>query len=302
MSDAPLIAGIELGGTKCVCVLASGPDRMIDEARIPTTTPGETLPAIEAVLDGWKRDHGFAALGIGSFGPIDVDRASPTWGSIVTTPKPGWSGADVAGRLTRRFGVPIAFDTDVAGAALAEGRWGGARGMQSFCYITVGTGVGVGVISSGQPARGLGHVEAGHLRVGRVAGDEWAGACVYHGDCVEGLASGFAVETRTGRRGETIDADDPVWPLVADALAGLCHNLVLTVLPQRILIGGSVANHRPQVMGMIRQRLVESLAGYAQGERIAAEIVRFVSAPALGDQAGPLGSIALGLELISAAQ
>ena len=300
MSDTPLIAGIELGGTKCVCVLASGPERIVDEARIPTTTPEETLPAIEAVLDGWKREHGFAALGIGSFGPIDVDRASPTWGSIVTTPKPGWSGTDVAGRLAGRFDVPIAFDTDVAGAALAEGRWGGAQGLESFCYITVGTGVGVGVISSGRPARGLGHVEAGHLRVGRAPGDDWAGACVYHGDCVEGLASGFAVEKRTGRRGETIGADDPVWALVAHALAGLCHNLVLTVVPRRILIGGSVANHQPQVLGMIRERLVESLAGYAQGEGIAGEIERFVTSPALGDQAGPLGSIALGLEALAA--
>ncbi|WP_343046815.1 ROK family protein [Sphingomonas chungangi] len=300
MSQTPLVAGIELGGTKCVCVLASGPDGVVDEARIPTTRPDETLPAIEAVLDGWARDHGFAALGIGSFGPIDVDRASPSYGAIITTPKPGWSNVDVAQRLERRFGVPTAFDTDVAGAALAEGRWGGAQGLDSFCYITVGTGVGVGVISSGQPSRGLGHVEAGHLRVGRVAGDDWPGACVYHGDCVEGLASGFAVEKRTGRRGEMIGADDPVWSLVAHALAGLCHNLVLTALPQRILIGGSVANHQPQVMGMIRKRLVESLAGYAQGGRIAGEIEAYVASPALGDQAGPLGSIALGLGALAA--
>jgi len=294
VSDAPLIAGIELGGTKCICVLARGPDAIVAEARVPTTRPDETLPAIEAVLDGWQRDHGFAALGIGSFGPIEVDRASPHWGSITATPKPGWSHTDVAQRLVRRFGVPVAFDTDVAGAALAEGRWGAARGLASFCYVTVGTGVGVGVISSGQPARGLGHVEAGHLRVARAPGDDWAGACVYHGDCVEGLASGFAVEKRTGRRGETIGADDPVWPLVAHALAGMCHNLVLTALPQRILIGGSVANHQPQIMAMIRSRLVESLAGYGQGPRIAAEIADFVMSPALGDQAGPMGAIALG--------
>jgi fructokinase len=295
VSAAPLIAGIELGGTKCICVLATGPDDIVAEARVPTTSPEETLPAIEAVLDGWHRDHGFAALGIGSFGPIEVDRASPRWGSITATPKPGWSHVDVARRLIRRFDVPAAFDTDVAGAALAEGRWGGARGLESFCYVTVGTGVGVGVISSGQPARGLGHVEAGHLRVARAPGDDWAGACVYHGDCVEGLASGFAVEKRTGRRGETIGADDPVWPLAAHALAGLCHNLVLTALPQRILIGGSVANHQPQIMDMIRTRLVESLAGYGQGPRIAEEIADFVTSPALGDQAGPMGAIALGL-------
>jgi len=290
-----MIAGIELGGTKCICVLATGPGDIVAEARVPTTRPEETLPAIEAVLDGWRRERGFAALGIGSFGPIEVDRASPHWGSITATPKPGWSHVDVAQRLSARFDVPVAFDTDVAGAALAEGRWGGAQGLESFCYVTVGTGVGVGVIASGHPARGLGHVEAGHLRIARAPGDDWAGACIYHGDCVEGLASGFAVEKRTGRRGETIGADDPVWPLVAHALAGLCHNLVLTALPQRILIGGSVANHQPRIMAMIRTRLVESLAGYGQADRIAAGIEAFVTAPALGDQAGPMGAIALGL-------
>ncbi|WP_454885138.1 ROK family protein [Sphingomonas oryzagri] len=297
--NAPLIAGIELGGTKIVCVLASDPDTIVAEVRLPTTRPDETMAGIEAVLDGWREEQGFAALGIGSFGPVDVDRASPTWGSIVTTPKPGWSGTDVARRLETRFGTPVGFDTDVAGAAVAEGRWGAAQGLESFCYVTVGTGVGVGIVISGRVARGLGHVEAGHLRVGRVAGDDWAGACVYHGDCVEGLASGFAVEQRTGRRGETIGADDPVWRLVAHALAGMCHNLVLTALPQRILFGGSVANHQPQVMGMIRERLVQSLAGYAQAGRISAEIDAFVAPPALGDQAGPMGAIALGLEALA---
>jgi fructokinase len=301
MSDAPLIAGVELGGTKCVCVLARGPDHVVAEVRLPTTTPDETLSAIESVLDGWRRDHGFSALGIGSFGPIDVDPASRTYGAITATPKPGWSHVDVAQRLGGRLAIPTGFDTDVTGAALAEARWGAAQGLESVCYVTVGTGVGVGVIASGRPARGLGHVEAGHMRVGRAAGDDWAGACVYHGDCVEGLASGFAVEARAGRRGETIAAHDPVWPLVAHALAGMCHNLVLTALPQRILIGGSVANHQPQIMGMIRAGLVKSLAGYAQGERVAAEIDHFIAAPKLGNQAGPLGSIALGLGALAAA-
>jgi fructokinase len=299
VSAAPLVAGIELGGTNCVCVLASGPDTVMAEERLPTTAPDETLSGIERVLARWQAEHGFAALGLGSFGPIDVDRASPTYGFITSTPKPGWSRTDVAQRLGRRFAVPTGFDTDVSGAALAEGRWGGAQGLESFCYVTVGTGVGVGVVSSGAPVRGLGHAEAGHLRIGRAAGDDWSGACVYHGDCVEGLASGFAVEKRTGRRGETIGADDPVWPLVAHALAGMCHNLVLTAVPQRILIGGSVANHQPQLMPMIRAALVESLAGYAQGERIAAEIDRFIASPALGDQAGPMGSIALALEALA---
>jgi fructokinase len=298
MNDPRLVAGVELGGTKCVCVLAAGPDRIVAEERLPTTTPEETLGGIERVLEGWRRDHGFAALGLASFGPVDVDRASPTYGSVTSTPKPHWSHTDLAQRLIRRFDVPTGFDTDVSGAGLAEGRWGGALGLESFCYITVGTGVGVGVISSGQPVRGMGHAEAGHQRIARAKGDDWAGACVYHGDCVEGLASGFAVEKRTGRRGETIGADDPVWPLVAHALAGLCHNLVLTVVPQRILIGGSVANNQPQLMPMIREKLVESLAGY-QASSIEAGIEVFIVPPSLGDQAGPLGSIALALDALN---
>lgn len=293
------VAGVELGGTKCVCVLATGPDDVIAEERVPTTTPDETLPAIDAILDRWKREHDFAALGLACFGPIDVDPASPTYGSITATPKPGWQNVDVAQRLIRRFAVPTGFDTDVSGAALAEGRWGGARGLESFCYTTVGTGVGVGVISSWRPVRGLGHAEVGHLRIARAPGDDWPGACIYHGDCVEGLASGFAVEKRTGRRGETIAADDPVWDLVAHALAGMCHNLVLTAVPQRILIGGSVANHQPQLLPMIRAALVKSLAGYAQADRIAAGIDDFIAAPALGDQAGPMGAIALGLDALA---
>lgn len=297
MSSAPLVAGVELGGTKCVCVLGTGPDRIVAEERVPTTTPEETLPAIERILDGWRDAHGFAALGLACFGPIDVDPASPTYGSITATPKPGWRDTDVARRLIDRYAVPTGFDTDVSGAALAEGRWGGAQGLESFCYVTVGTGVGVGVISSGRPVRGLGHAEAGHMRIARAPGDDWAGACIYHGDCVEGLSSGFSIEKRTGRRGETIGEADPVWELVAHALGGMCHNLVLTAVPQRILIGGSVANRQPQMMAMIRKALVDSLAGYAEADRIAAQVDRFIVPPALGDDAGPMGAIALALDV-----
>ncbi len=295
----PLIAGVELGGTKCVCVLARGPGEIVAEERVPTTTPEETLAAVEAILDYWKTKPSFAALGLACFGPIDVDPASATYGSITATPKPGWRHVDVAQRMIRRFAVPTGFDTDVAGAALAEGRWGGALGLESFCYVTVGTGVGVGVISSGKPVRGLGHAEAGHLRIARAPDDTWPGACVYHGDCVEGLASGFAIEQRTGQRGETIAVDDPVWSLVAQALAGMCHNLVLIAVPQRILIGGSVATKQPQLMPLIRSALLESLAGYGAADRIAAQIDDFIVAPALGDQAGPLGAIVLALDALA---
>ncbi len=301
-SDAPLIAGVELGGTKCVCVLAVGPDRLVAEDRVPTTDPEETLAAIERILDRWQTEHRFAALGLASFGPIELRRDSADYGHITATTKPGWADTDVAPRLARRFGVPTSIDTDVSGAALSEGRWGGAQGLSTYCYITVGTGVGVGIIVRGRPAMGLGHAEAGHMRVPRYPGDDWAGACTFHGDCVEGLASGFAIERRKGRTGAALAADDPVWEMVAHALAGLCHNLVLTAVPERILIGGGVTIRQPQILPMVRRMLVESLAGYGEAAAIAGQIDRYVVPPALGDQAGPLGAIALGLEALAAAQ
>jgi len=293
MSESPLIAGVELGGTKCVCLLASGPDNLVDEVRLPTTTPVETLGAIREALLRWKATHGFAAVGIGSFGPLELDDRAANYGSIVSTPKPGWSDADLTG-LTRDLGIPVAIDTDVNGAALAEGRWGGAQGLRSFAYVTVGTGIGVGSIVNGQSVQGLGHSEAGHLRVGRIKGDTWPGSCPYHGDCVEGLAAGPALAARTGKRGETLTADDPVWEMVVQALGGLLHNLVLTTAPERILIGGGIFGGQDHLFPRLRTALIDSLAGYATAGRIAPRIDDFVVAPGLGGMAGPLGAIALG--------
>jgi fructokinase len=293
----PLIAGVELGGTKCVCILASGPDDVREETRLPTTTPDETLGAIRATLARWKAGPGFAAVGVASFGPLELDDRSPRFGQIVTTTKPGWSGADLT-TLGEGLGVPLAIDTDVNGAALAEGRWGAARGLRSFAYVTVGTGVGVGSIVGGRTVRGLGHSEAGHLRVGRLAGDDWPGICAYHGDCVEGLASGPAIHARAGRPGPELSRDDPAWAMVVGALGGLLHNLALTTAPERVLIGGGVADGQAWLFPRIRRALVDSLAGYATGDRIAADVETFVQPPALGARAGPLGAIAVGLDAL----
>lgn len=293
MSDrSPLFAGVELGGTKCVCLLASGPDDIREEVRIETTTPAETLSAIQAVLTRWRDAEGFAAIGVASFGPLELDPAAARYGCIVNTSKAGWSGADVLAPL-RGFGVPIGFDTDVNGAALAEGRWGGARGLGSYAYITVGTGVGVGTVVRGLTVRGLGHSEAGHLRIPRLAGENWAGVCPFHGDCVEGLASGPAIRARAGVSGDQLAESDPAWDEVAHALGALLHNLVLTTAPQRILIGGGVVGGQPFLLFRLRAALINSLQGYGAVPEIAAIIDDFVAAPALGDRAGPLGSIAL---------
>lgn len=292
---SPLIAGLELGGTKCVCVLASGPEDIRDEVRLPTTTPEETLGGLRAVLERWSDGPGFAAVGIAGFGPIELDPRRPQYGQVTATTKPGWSGADLLA-MTRDLGVPVGLDTDVNGAALAEGRWGAARGVETHAYATVGTGIGVGLVIGGRTVRGLGHPEIGHLKVGRLPGDEWPGACVYHGDCIEGLASGPAIAAARGRPAGELSPDDPAWDRVVQALGGMLHNLVLTVCPQRILIGGGVADGQPWLFARLRRALVESLAGYGVADRIAADIEAFVQPPALGAKAGPMGAIAVGLE------
>lgn len=293
MSES-LVAGVELGGTKCVCILADGPGGVCEEVRLPTTTPDETLAAIADVLAGWR---GFRALGLASFGPLDLDPDSPTHGRLVATPKPGWSGADLM-TLARDLDVPTAIDTDVNGAAFAEGRWGAARGLSSWAYITIGTGIGVGVIVGGRSVSGLGHAEAGHLRVARAAGDAFPGVCPYHGDCVEGLASGPAVAARAGRPAEALAADDPAWAPTVHALGGLLHNLVLTVAPQRILIGGGLGGGQPALLPRLRAALLDSLGGYSVADRVASQIETFVAPPALGARAGPLGAIALALSAL----
>lgn len=286
------VAGIELGGTKCIAVLGTGPDDIHDTVRIPTATPEETLTRLVDVLDGWARGPGIAGVGVASFGPLQLDPEAPDHGQIVRTPKPGWSGADLT-RLAIRD-RPFVLDTDVTGAALAEARWGRSQGLTSHIYITVGTGVGVGIIINGCPVGGLGHAEAGHLRIGRLAGDSWPGACPWHGDCVEGLASGSALAARSGHSAEALSETDPVWDVVVHALAGLMHNLVLTATPQRILIGGGVVTGKPWLLARLRDALSEGLAGYAHAARL--DMTQFLQAPGLGDRAGPMGALALALQ------
>jgi fructokinase len=189
-------AGVELGGTKCVAMLARGPDEILARETVPTTTPDETLAALADILGRWQAGDGFEALGIASFGPIEVNPASSTYGLMLTTTKPGWSGTDVLRSLQKASGVSASLDTDVNGAAFAEMRWGSGRGFDDFAYITVGTGVGVGLIVNGSPTRGFGHCELGHIRVRRLSGNDWSGACSFHGDFLQGLASGTALKAR----------------------------------------------------------------------------------------------------------
>ena len=286
-----IYAGVELGGTKCIAILARDADDIVARESVPTTSPEETLGRLEAILADWKAFESFDALGIASFGPIDVDPGSPTYGHLRSTTKPGWIGTDIAPRLQRATGVPMALDTDVNGAAFAEMRWGAGRGMDDFAYITVGTGVGVGLIANGKAMRGFGHCELGHCRAGRLAGDDWPGACSFHGDCVEGLASGSALRARFGDEVESLGPDHPVWDSVVWALAQLCHTIVLAAAPRRIVMGGGVMIRQRHLIERVEAKLIESLNGFVQLPQEGP----YVRAPELGNDAGPLGAIALAM-------
>ena len=285
-------AGVELGGTKCIAILARDADDVRARETIPTTSPEETLGRVEQILLGWKARDPFGALGIASFGPIDVDPGSPTYGHMRATTKPGWTDTDVVPRLRQATGVPAELDTDVNGAAFAEMRWGCGRGFDDFAYITVGTGVGVGLIVNGKATRGFGHCELGHMRAARMAGDDWPGSCPFHRDCVEGIASGSSLKARFGEDIDKLEPDHPVWDSVVWALAQLCHTIVLAAAPRRIAIGGGVVARQPHLLARIETRLVESLNGFIDLPGGGA----YIRAPELGGDAGPLGAIALAMK------
>ena len=290
------IAGVELGGTKCVCVLSQDGATIVEARRIATTDPVTTMAGIEEALDSWG---GFDAIGIASFGPIGIDRAAPSYGHITATTKPDWADTDVAGRLQRRYGVPTGFHTDVVGAGLAEGQWGAAKGLADHAYITIGTGVGVGLIAGNKPVVGMTHSELGHIRPVRIVGDDWPGICTFHGDCVEGLASGPAIEARAGVAANEIAEHSPIWPQVAHPIAQLCHTLVLTGIPRRIVFGGGVALGVPWLLPMVRRMLDESIGSY--GDRaLLGDLGQYVVAAALGAEAGPMGAILLGKHALGA--
>ncbi len=289
-----LLAGIEAGGTKFVCAAGTGPDDLRAEARFPTAAPAETLGRVAAFLHTVQAEHGpLAAIGVAAFGPLDPDPASPTYGCITTTPKPGWAQTDFVGALRRHFDLPIAFDTDVNGAALGEWRWGAARGLDTFLYLTVGTGIGGGGMARARLLHGLLHPEMGHIRMARDRQrDPFPGICPYHGDCLEGLASGPAIEARWGRPAESLPPDHPAWDLEAEYLAQALHTFICTLSPQRIILGGGVMQQR-HLFPRIRARVQASLNGYLQPPAILQDIAAYIVPPVLGGRAGVLGALAL---------
>jgi fructokinase len=287
-----MYGGIEAGGTNFVCAVGSGPASIEARVEFETTTPGETMDrAVEFLRPHRER---LAAVGIASFGPVDLHPGSPTYGFITTTPKPGWTNTDLLGAVHRALELPIAFDTDVNGAALGEHRWGAARGLDTFLYLTIGTGIGGGGMVDGALLHGLVHPEMGHMRLPHdPQADPFAGICPFHGDCLEGLASGPALEARWDQPAEDLPAGHPAWPLEAHYLALAVVNLVCVLSPQRIILGGGVMNQRI-LLPLIRKEVQALLNGYVQAPELLDGIDGYVVPPALGDEAGVLGAIALG--------
>ncbi len=292
-SPGTRLGAVEAGGTKVFCLVGSDPDHIVAQTRIPTRQPAGTLAAVLAFFQQEVACGGpLAAIGIASFGPLELRRSHPRYGLITSSPKPGWSDVDMVGPVRTALGVPVGFDTDVNAAALAEGRWGTARGLDTFVYLTVGTGIGGGAVVDGGVIHGLGHPEMGHVSVPRQPGDAFAGHCPFHGACLEGMASGAAIAARWGRPAELLDGDTlraAVQLEAAYLAAGLC-NIVYATAPQRIVIGGSVAG-LPGLFPLVRANLSEMLAGYPGLPEHAAS--DFIVPAALGVLAGPAGALIL---------
>ncbi len=294
---APLYGGIEAGGTKFVCAVGTGPDDIRDEVRFPTTEPEPTLrKAIEFFRN--QKNGRPAAIGISCFGPVDPDPGSPTFGFITTTPKKPWVHTDFAGPIRRALAVPVGFDTDVNGAALGEWRWGAGRSLNTIIYLTVGTGIGGGVLINGRPHHGMIHPEMGHVRIPHdLSRDPFPGMCPFHADCLEGLASGPAIEARVGKKGSEIASADPVWDIIAEYLAYALVNYIVVLSPQRLILGGGVMDQE-QLFAKIRDRVGRMLNGYIQSPAILDRIDSFIVPPGLGNRAGVLGAFALAEEAL----
>jgi len=283
--------GVEAGGTKFVCAVGNSPGDILAKAQFPTTTPRETI----AKAIGFFRETGtvLSGIGIASFGPLDLKKDSPAYGCITTTPKPGWTNTNLVKPFKDTFNIPVTLDTDVNGAALGEGKWGAAQGLDTFIYLTIGTGIGGGGLLNGKPAHGLVHPEMGHMLIPHDREkDPFPGACPYHGDCWEGLAGGPAITKRWGVPTEALPPTHKAWQLEAEYIAYGVTNMILALSPQKVILGGGIMKV-PGLLEKVQEKVKLLLHNYVNSTAINDKIEDYIVAPELGDMAGALGAIAL---------
>ena len=284
-----IYGALEAGGTKMVLSIGNEQNELIEQTSIPTEDPAKTIPAM---ID-WFRGKGIAALGIGTFGPVDLKKESPTYGWITKTPKPGWSDKPLLPPMQEALGVPALIDTDVNAAALAEWKLGAARGLNSCLYVTVGTGIGAGLVIEGKLVHGLVHPEFGHMLLRQEKEDPTPdGFCPYHKGCLEGLASGPAIEKRWGRKAYDLPEDHEAWNLEAAYLAQMCMDAVCGFSPEKIILGGGVMQQK-HLFPLIRKKTLELLNGYVQAKEILEEIDSYIVEPGLGTKSGATGALLL---------
>lgn len=297
MSDV-IYGGIEAGGTKFVCAVGSNPDNLEHVERFPTTTPAETLQkCVEYFQNRVASGQKLAALGIASFGPVDPNPESPRFGYITSTPKPGWRDTDFVGPLKKALQIPVAFDTDVNVAALGEYTWGAAQGLDTFVYLTIGTGIGGGGLINGKMMHGLIHPEMGHIRIPHdLNRDPFPGRCPFHGDCLEGLASGPAIEDRWKTSGSELPPDHPAWELQAEYLSYAAVNFICTLSPQKLILGGGVMDQEG-LFEKIHRRVADLLNNYIDAEELRSKIADYIVPPGLGNRSGVLGALALARQI-----
>lgn len=282
-----IYGAIEAGGTKFVCAVSDEQGEIKGKVSIPTTTPEETLEQVFTYFDQFD----LSAIGIGSFGPIDVNPASPTYGYVTTTPKMDWINYDFLGAVKKRYAIPVGWTTDVNAAALGELRKGAARGLSSCVYLTVGTGIGGGAVVNGELLSGYGHPEMGHILVRLHPDETFKGFCPYHENCLEGIAAGPAVEQRHGKKGSELADDSVVWEMEAYYLAQALMSYTLVLSPERIILGGGVMK-QAQLFPLIRQEFEKLMGGYVQ----LPALDEYIVPPALGDNAGITGCLLLAKE------
>ncbi|PJN88825.1 ROK family protein [Bacillus sp. mrc49] len=283
-----LYGAIEAGGTKFVCAVGDEKGNVRKRIQIPTTVPEETIPEVIRFFSEYE----LVAIGIGSFGPVNIDPASPAYGNITTTPKPGWKDFPFLQTIKKECKVPVGFHTDVNAAALGEARFGAAAGMDSCLYITVGTGIGAGAVVGGRLLEGLSHPEMGHIMVRKHPEDSYKGKCPFHGDCLEGLASGPSIEERWGKPAGQLADRHEVWELEAYYLAQAIAQYILILSPKKIILGGGVGKQE-SIFQMIRNHVKEVLKGYVSLPELETEISDYIVKPGLGDDAGIIGSLLL---------